>query len=75
MDPVASNIVVDGQIYPLPAPTPSSSDLQPPDPVDDPFSSDSGKNNPVNDPVSSNTVIDGHIIQTTYSPDIVVVGG
>ena len=61
MDPVASNIVVDGQEYPLPPPNPSSSDP--------------GQNDPVNDPVSSNTVIDGHIIQATQSPDTIVVDG
>ena len=89
VDPVASNIVVDGHVYPLPAPNPSSSDPGPTDPVDDPLSSNSGQNNPVNDPVSSdpgqndpvndptssNTVIDGYIIQTTQSPDIIVVDG
>ena len=61
VDPVASNIVVDGQKYPLPPPNPSSSDP--------------GQNDPVNDPVSSNTVIDGHIIQATQSPDTIIVDG
>ena len=61
VDPVASNIVVDGQGYPLPPPTPSSSDP--------------GQNDAVNDPVSSSTVIDGHIIQATQSPDTIIVDG
>ena len=75
VDPVASNIVVDGQAYPLPAPNPSLSDPGPTDPVEDPLSSNPGQNDPVNDPVSSNTVIDGHIIQTTPWPDIIIVDG
>ena len=61
VDPLASNIVVDGQLYPLPAPNPSSSDP--------------GQNNPVNDPVLSSTVVDGHTIQATQSLDAIIVDG
>lgn len=75
MDPVASNIIVNGQVYPLPAPNPSSSDPGPTDPVETPVSSNPGQSDPVNDPISSNTIIDGHIIQKTQSPDIIVVDG
>ncbi len=61
MDPVASNIVIDGQEYPLPPPNPSSADP--------------GQNDPVKDPVLSNTVIDGHTIQATQSLDTIIIDG
>ncbi len=61
MDPLASNIVVDGQVHPLPPPNSPSVDT--------------GQNGPVEDPVLSNTVIDGHIIQATQSLDTIVVDG
>ena len=61
MDPLASNIVVDGQIYPLSTPNPSLSNP--------------GQGDPVKDPVLSDTVIDGHTIQATQSQDTIVVDG
>ena len=61
VDPLASNIIVDGQVHPLPPPNSPSVDP--------------GQNDPVEDPILSNTVIDGHIIQATQSLDTVVVDG
>ena len=75
VDPLASNIVVDGQAYPLSAPNPSSSDPGQNDLVEHTVSSNPEQNDPVNDPISSNTIIDGRIIQTTQSPDIIVIDG